>query len=89
MTGGRLLRRGDHQALCIIWTKALIAIGTAYKNKHVLYLVTTLILRPHLWSSGQNSWLQIQSTGFDSPALPDFLSDSGSVTGPTQPREDK
>jgi len=42
---------------------------------------------PPLWSSGQNFWLQIQRSRVRSPALPDFLSSSGSGTGSTQPRE--
>jgi len=32
-------------------------------------------------------WLQIQRSRVRSPALPDFLSSSGSGTGSTQPRE--
>jgi len=40
-----------------------------------------------LWSSGQSFWLQIQRSRGRSPALPDFLSSSGSGTGSTQPRE--
>ena len=43
--------------------------------------------RPPLWSSGQSFWLQIQRSRVRSPALPDFLSRSGSGTGSTQPRE--
>ena len=42
---------------------------------------------PPLWSSGQNFWLQIQRSRVRFPALPDFLSSSGSGTGSTQPRE--
>ena len=42
-----------------------------------------------LWSSGQNFWLQIERSWVRSPALPDFLSSSGSGTGSTQPREVK
>ena len=42
---------------------------------------------PPLWSSGQSFWLQIQRSRVRSPALPDFLSSSGSGTGSTQPRE--
>ena len=45
--------------------------------------------RPPLWSSGQNLWLQIQRSRVRSPALPDFLSSSGSGTGSTQLREVK
>ena len=44
-------------------------------------------LGPPLWSSGQSFWLQIQRSRVRSPALPDFLSSSGSGTGSTQPRE--
>ena len=40
-----------------------------------------------LWSSGQSFWLQIQRFRVRFPALPDFLSSSGSGTGSTQPRE--
>ena len=40
-----------------------------------------------LWSSGQSFWLQIQKSRVRFPALPDFLSISGSGTGSTQPRE--
>jgi len=42
---------------------------------------------PPLWSSGHSFWLQIQRSRVRSPALPDFLSSSGSGTGSTQPRE--
>ena len=37
---------------------------------------------PPLWSSGQSFWLQIQRFRVRFPALPDFLSSSGSGTGP-------
>ena len=42
---------------------------------------------PPLWSSGQSFWLQVQRSRFRFPALPDFLSSTGSGTGSTQPRE--
>jgi hypothetical protein len=42
---------------------------------------------PPLWSSGQRSWLQIQSSPVRFPALPDFLRSSESGTGSTQPHE--
>ena len=45
------------------------------------------LLGPPLWSSIQSFWLQIQRSRVRSPALPDFLSSSGSGTGSTQPRE--
>jgi len=38
-------------------------------------------------SDSQSFWLQIQRSRVRSPALPDFLSSSGSGTGSTQPRE--
>ena len=38
-------------------------------------------------ASGQSFWLQIQRSRVRFPALPDFLSSSGSGTGSTQPRE--
>ena len=44
-------------------------------------------VRPPLWSSGQSFWLEIQRSRVRFPALPDFLSSSGSGTGSTQPRE--
>ena len=45
------------------------------------------VFRPPLWSSGQSFWLQIQRSRVRSPALPDFLSSSGSGTQSTHPRE--
>ena len=44
--------------------------------------VTVVISQP-----GQSFWLQIQRSRVRFPALPDFLSSSGSGTGSTQPRE--
>jgi hypothetical protein len=41
--------------------------------------------RPPLWSSGQSFWLQSQRSRVRFPALPDFLCNSGSGTGSTQP----
>jgi hypothetical protein len=43
--------------------------------------------KPPLWSSGQSFWLQIQRSGFDFPAIPDFLRSSGSGAESTQCRE--
>ena len=52
------------------------------------YLFYETMERPPLWSSGQSFWLQIQRSRVRFPALPDFLSSSGSGTGSTtQPRE--
>ena len=59
----------------------------SWKNKTKLNSVALVRERtiPPLWSSGQSFWLQIQRSRVRSPALPDFLSSSGS----TQPREVK
>ena len=51
------------------------------------YKATACVSRPPLWSSGQSFWLQIQRSRVRFPALPDFLSSSGSGTGSTKPRE--
>ena len=51
----------------------------------ILLLNESLYIWPPLWSSGQSFWLQMSRVRF--PALPDFLSSSGSGTGSTQPRE--
>jgi hypothetical protein len=52
-----------------------------------IFLMLYLPELPPLWSSGQSFWLQIQRSQVRFPALPDFLSSSGSGTGSTQPRE--
>ena len=51
------------------------------------YLRALYQLGQPLWSSGQSFWLQIQRSRVRFPALPDFLSNSGSGTGSIQPRE--
>ena len=56
-----------------------------YRNKH-----HTLLDLPSLYSlmtASVSFWLQIQRPRVRFPALPDFLSGSGSGTGYTQPRE--
>ena len=53
----------------------------------ILLALLCVYPRPPLWSSGQSFWLQIQRSRVRFPALPDFLSSSGSGTGSTQPRE--
>jgi len=55
-----------------------------YETKYCLCVVD---VGPPLWSSGQSFWLQIQGSRVRFPALPDFLSSSGSGTGSPQPRE--
>ena len=52
-----------------------------------LFMDTYPARGPSLWSSGQSFWQQIQGSRVRFPALPDFLSSSGSGTGSTQPRE--
>jgi len=53
----------------------------------IIIIIITIISWPPLWSSGQSFWLQIQRSRVRFPALPYFLSSSGSGTGSTQPRE--
>jgi hypothetical protein len=49
-------------------------------------IVTIILIYTGLlmWSSGQSSWLLTQRSRVRFPALPDFLSSSGSGTGSTQ-----
>jgi hypothetical protein len=61
---------------------------TTNNDKQGQLLEHKLTLTP-LWSSGQSYWLQTQRYRVRFPALPHFLSSSGSGTGSTQPREDK
>ena len=56
-------------------------------SKQRIFVETSYGYRPPLLSSGQSFWLQIQRSLVRLPALPDFLSSSGSGTGSTQPRE--
>ena len=58
-----------------------------FSHDFIFFYACCIIHRPPLWSSGQSFWLQIQRSRVRSPALPDFLSSSGSGTGSTQPRE--
>ena len=53
------------------------------------FVMCGYVYGPPLWSSGQSFWLQIQRFRVRSPALSDFLSNSGSGTGSTQPRESR
>ena len=53
----------------------------------MLLLFCHINLGPPLSSSGQSFWLQIERSRVRFPALPDFLSCSGSGTGSAQPRE--
>jgi hypothetical protein len=67
------LQIGD--VLCFLW-------GTNWI--HICYVEES---RPPPWSSGQSSWLHIQTSRIRFPARPEFLRNSGSGTGSTQPRE--
>jgi hypothetical protein len=53
-----------------------------YIIHHILHI------GPPLWSSGQNSWLQIQRSRIRFPRLPDFLRSSGSGMGSVRIIED-
>ena len=59
----------------------------SFKEGYCNYVHVSFRIRPPLWSSGQSFWLQMQMSRIRFPALPDFLSSSGSGTGSTQPRE--
>jgi hypothetical protein len=48
-----------------------------------------LLLRPTVLSSDESFWLQIRRSQAPFPALPDFLSSSGTGKESTKPREDK
>jgi hypothetical protein len=67
-------------------------------NGRVTSLLTTVLTcqrfcsvrpRPPLWTSRQTSWLLTQRSRARFPAIPYFMSSSGSETRPTQPREYK
>ena len=58
-----------------------------HPSSGVQFLTVSTATGPPLWSSGQSFWLQIQRSRVRFPALPDFLSSSGSGTGSTQPHE--
>ena len=59
------------------------------QREEMIRQIKTLVAvgRPPVWSSGQSFWLQLERSRVRSPALPDFLSSSGSGTWSTQPRE--
>ena len=56
-------------------------------HTYACFFMVLAFARPPLWSSGQSFCIQIQRSRVRFPALPDFLSGSGSGTGSTQPRE--
>jgi hypothetical protein len=47
-----------------------------------VYYSWLFLFRPHLWSSGQSSWLQIQRSRFDSQSYQIFLEIVGLERGP-------
>ena len=62
--------------------------GVHYETPCIKLCMTILHIQcVPLWSSSQSFWLLTQRSRVRSPALPDFLSSSGSGTGSTQPRE--
>ena len=74
-------QRSLRRAQCVRFHKFKMTFGFYFK---AVYLNAW---RPPLWSSGQSFWLQIERSRVRFPALPDFLSSSGSGTGFTQSRE--
>ena len=64
-----------------------IASYALYQSNTCIFKFLVVLFGPSLWSSGQSFWLQVQRSRVRFPALPDFLSSSGSGTGSTQPRE--
>jgi hypothetical protein len=73
------------QSLC---SKSVVNTEANTQSLGILNLHLFVYVGPPLWSSGQSSWLEIQRSRVRFPALPDFLRNSGSGTGSTQPRED-
>ena len=66
------------------WCIGTTDVVVSFRRFYVCYMTEG---GPPLWSSGQSFWLEIQRSRVRSPALPDFLSSSGSGTESTQPRE--
>ena len=81
-----VLSVGDETYRVVSWLCAMMGDIRRVSSSHV-FMHGMCDLRPPLWSSGQSFWLQIQRSRVRFPALPDFMSSSGSGTGSTQPRE--
>ena len=81
------VRTGDWKLDVVSDIKKLIYVNLMFIGPCVVIYSYTTTNRPPLWSSGQSFWLQIQRSRVRFPALPDFLSSSGSGTGSTQARE--
>ena len=91
---GQLALIGCSHGVCIPVGMAslrgsLNVVTKTYVERNLLPLLTLqqCEVGPPLWTSGQSFWLQVQRSRVRSPALPDFLTSSGSGTGSTQPRE--
>jgi hypothetical protein len=74
-----------------VWnSETLFSFRTIYMVLIYIYLFIYYIIEgTPLWSSGQTSLRQTQRSRIRVPALPHFLSSSGSGTESTQPPEDK
>jgi hypothetical protein len=62
-----------------------IFIGAILLRHNITILTRETVSGPSLCSSGRSSWLLTQRSRVRFPALGDFLSSSGSITGSTQP----
>jgi hypothetical protein len=75
--------------LHVVTDEAAVAFSRSKKPSSrvltVLLGFCEVLLGPPLRSSGHSSWLLTQRSQIRFPALPDFLSSSGSGTGSTQP----
>jgi hypothetical protein len=64
--------------------KLFTRLSKIYIEIYILFF-SSYLKGPSLWSSSQSTWLQTQRSRVRFPALPNFLSSSGSGTGSTQP----
>jgi hypothetical protein len=67
------------------WNSPLLFIYTVSSTSAFSYKYSVEVVWPPIWSNGQSSWLLSQRSRVRFPALPDFLSSSGSGKVPTQP----
>ena len=77
----------ESSSICLLHRKLVLILSGIYPVIYFLFVRHFSVIRYPLWSNGQSFWLQIQRSRVRFPALPDFLSSSGSGTGSTQPRE--
>jgi hypothetical protein len=66
-----------------------VGIVRSRTKRHGVFFVCVCVCGPTLYSSGQSFWLLNQRSRIRFPAIPEFLNNSVSGTGFTQPREDK